>query len=100
MAVLCTVIWDIKPECADDLVRTLSDMFSDTQTHDGFISIRLQKSAIAANAFILLQEWETISHHQAYMAYRGEQGDMDKLAAMTAGPTLIQYWDVDPLASA
>ena len=55
MSVLCTVTWDIKPECVDDLVKTLGEMFSETRTHDGFINIRLQKSATAENEFILLQ---------------------------------------------
>ena len=100
MSVLCTVIWVIKPERAEEFVETLGGMFSETRTHDGFINIRLLKSDTVANEFILLQEWETTQHHQAYVAFRGEQGDLDKLAAMTAGPTPIQYWDVSPLASA
>lgn len=100
MSVLCTVILLIKPECADEFVKTLGGMFSETRTHDGFINIRLLKSDTAENEFILLQEWETAQHHQAYMAFRGERGDLDRLAAMTAGPTLIHYWGVSPLASA
>ena len=100
MSVICTVISVIKPECADEFVETLGGMFAETSTHDGFINIRLLKSERDENEFILLQEWETSRHHQAYMAFRGEKGDLDKLAAMTAGPTLIHYWNVNPLASA
>ena len=100
MSVLCTVTSVIKPECADEFIDMLGGMFSETRTHDGFINIRLLKSATAANEFIMLQEWETTQHHQAYMAFRSEQGDLERLAAMTAGPTLIHYWNTTPLASA
>ena len=100
MSVLCTATWVIKQERADEFVEILGGMFSETSTHDGFINIRLLRSDTAENEFILLQEWETTQHHHAYVAFRGERGDLDRLAAMTAGPTLIHYWDVSPLASA
>ncbi|WP_174296518.1 antibiotic biosynthesis monooxygenase family protein [Sphingomonas bacterium] len=100
MSVLCTATWVIRQECADDFVTTLGGMFAETRTHDGFIGIRLLKSETAENEFILLQEWETTQHHQAYVAFRGERGDLDRLAAMTAGPTPIRYWGADPLAAA
>ena len=100
MSVLCTVLWDIKPECVDEFVQTLKSMFPETKTHDGFINIRLLKSDTAENEFILLQEWETTKHHQAYVSFRAGQGDLDRLAAMTAGPTLIHYWGTGQLASA
>ena len=99
MSVLCTVIWDIRPERKDEFVRMLGAMFSETRTHDGFINIRLLQSDTAENEFILLQEWETTKHHQAYVAFRGEAGDLDRLAALTAGPTLVHYWQTSPLAS-
>ena len=100
MSVLCTVISVIKPKCADEFVAMLGGMYSETRAHDGFINIRLLKSDTAENEFVLLQEWKTVQHHQAYMAFRGERGDLDRLAAMTAGPTLLHYWNVSPLASA
>lgn len=100
MSVLCTVISVIKPERVDEFVATLGGMFPETRTHDGFINIQLLKSETAENEFILHQEWETVQHHQTYMAFRGELGDLDRLAAMTAGPTLLHYWNLSPLASA
>lgn len=100
MSVLCTVIFEIKPECVDEFVETFGGMFSETKTHDGFINIRLLKNETTANAFILLQEWETTQHHQAYVNFRGEQGDLARLEAMTTGLTSIQYWSSSPLASA
>ena len=99
MSVLCTVTWIIKPGSVDVFVKVLTGMFSETRTHDGFINIRLQRSATAANEFLLIQEWETTQHHQAYVAFRGERGDLDRLAALTVGPTPIQYWEASPLAS-
>ncbi|WP_174292123.1 putative quinol monooxygenase [Sphingomonas bacterium] len=100
MSVLCTVVSVIKPECVEAFVETLGGMFADTSRHAGFINIRLLKSETAQDEFILVQEWETIQHHQAYMAYRGEQGDLDTLSAMTSGPPQLRYWSATPLASA
>ena len=100
MSVLCTVIWDIKPERKDAFVQTIGGMFPETRRHDGFISIRLLQSGTAENEFILVQEWRARQDHEAYVQFRAEQGDLARLAVMTAGPTLIHYWETSPLASA
>ena len=100
MPVLCTANFSIKPETTDAFIQTLTDMFPETKMHAGFISIRLLRSETSESEYILLQEWKTTKHHQSYMAYRSERGDLERLAAFTAGPTLIQYWDTNSLASA
>lgn len=100
MSVLCTAIWVIKPDRAREFVETLGGMFAETRTHEGFVNMRLLQSDNAENEFILLQEWQTTQHHQAYVGFRGKNGDLDRLAAMTAAPTRISYWGVTPLASA
>lgn len=100
MSVICTVIWDIKPERKEEFVRALAKMFEVTKTHPGFISIRLMKSDTTDNGFLLFQEWETTQHHQEYVKFRDANGDLVLLADMTASETLIHYWDTTPLASA
>jgi quinol monooxygenase YgiN len=100
MSVLCTVIWNIRPERSNEFVSTLGEMFVVTSTHEGFIRIHLFESDDSENHFILVQEWESTAHHQAYAKFRSDRGDTAKLAAMTAGPTLIHYWTNDALASA
>ena len=98
--VLATVTWRIKPEFVDACVQALREMFPTTRLKKGFRSIRLLQSEIDPIEFIMIQEWDQIQDHQAYMQFRAETGDLAKLIAMTASPPQIGYWSMDPLAAA
>lgn len=98
--VLVTATWKIKPELADTCVETLRAMFPTTRLKKGFRNIRLLRSDVDPNEFILVQEWDNAQDHQAYMQFRTESGDMAKLLAMTVSPPQLGYWKFDPLASA
>ena len=98
--VLATVTWRIKPELADKCVEALQNMFPTTRLKKGFRSIRLLRSEADPNEFILIQEWDEVQDHQAYMQFRTETGDIAKLIAMTVSPPQIGYWLLEPLAIA
>lgn len=98
--VLATVTWRIKPELAEACVEALRDMFPTTRLKKGFRNIRLLRSEVDPNEFILVQEWDEVQSHQDYMQFRTETGDIDKLMAMTVSPPQIGYWSLEPLAAA
>ena len=98
--VLVTVTWKIKPELAETCVETLRAMFPTTRLKQGFRNIRLLRSEIDPNEFILVQEWDAVQNHQDYMQFRAETGDIAKLMAMTVSPPQIGYWSPNPLAAA
>ena len=98
--VVATVTWRIKPERADECVEALRGMFPTTRLKQGFRTIRLLRSEVDPNEFILLQEWDDVQSHQDYMRFRTETGDIAMLMAMTVSPPQIGYWSLEPLAAA
>ncbi len=98
--VLTTVTWRIKPELADTCIEALRGMFPTTRLKKGFRNIRLLRSEVDPNEFILVQEWDEVQDHQDYMQFRTETGDIAKLMAMTVSPPQIGYWSLEPLAAA
>jgi quinol monooxygenase YgiN len=98
--VLVTVTWKIKPELAEACVEMLRGMFPTTRLKKGFRNIRLLRSELDPNDLILVQEWDAVADHQAYMQFRTETGDIEALMAMTVSPPQIGYWGLEPLAAA
>ena len=54
--VTVTVAWVIKPELADTFVESLRGMFPETRLRNGFRNVRLLKSDVDANQFLLIKE--------------------------------------------
>ena len=98
--VTVTVSWTIKPALSDTFVAALRGMFPVTRTHQGFRSIRLLKSDIDPNQFLLIEEWDEARNFQAYAQFRTETGDTAALLAMTVSPPQMGLWALNPLAEA
>ncbi len=79
--VLAIVTWRTKPELGDTCVEALRGMFPTTRLKKGFRNIRLLRSEVDPNEFILVQEWDEVQNHQDYMQFRTEAGDIAKLMA-------------------
>jgi quinol monooxygenase YgiN len=99
-AVTVTVTWAIKPECADAFVAALDGMFPVTRQRAGFRDIRLLKSVLEPNQFVLIEAWDDVQNFQDYAQFRTETGDTAALLAMTASPPQLGVWALDPLAAA
>jgi quinol monooxygenase YgiN len=98
--VTVTVAWAIKPECADAFVEALRGMFPVTRTHRGFRDIRLLRSDVAPNQFLLVEAWDEARNFRDYAAFPTGTGDTAALLAMTASPPQMGVLALDPLAAA
>ena len=98
--VVATVTWSIKPELTDRFVEVLGDMFAVTRTHKGFRNIRLLRSDVDPNRFLLIHEWDTTEDHRRYAQFRADRGDTAKLLDMSASMPELDYWGLNPLAEA
>jgi quinol monooxygenase YgiN len=95
-----TVAWNVKPERANEFVETLRGMFPETRLHKGFRNIRLLRSDLDPNHFMLIEEWDEVQNFYDYAQFRADRGDSAGLAAMTVSPPPIGIWALDPLAAA
>jgi heme-degrading monooxygenase HmoA len=95
-----TVAWAIKPELAETFVESLRGMFPVTRLRKGFRNIRLVRSDVDSNQFLLIEEWDKAQDFHDYAQFRIETGDTEKLLAMTATFPQMGIWALNPLASA
>ena len=98
--VTVTVAWAIKPELVDTFVETLRGMFPETRLWKGFRSIRLLRSDVDPNQFVLIEEWDEAQSFQDDAQFRVETGDTEKLLAMTVSFPQLAVWALNPLAAA
>ena len=98
--VTVTVAWTIKPELADTFVESLRGMFPVTRLRKGFRNIRLLRSEVDPNQFLLIEEWDEAQDFQDYGQFRAETGDTAALLAMTASFPQMGVWALGPLAAA
>jgi quinol monooxygenase YgiN len=98
--VTVTVTWAIKPELADTFVETLRGMFPETRLHKGFRNIRLLRSDVDPNQFLLIEEWDEAQNFHDYAQFRSETGGTAGLLAMTVSPPQLGVWPLNPLTAA
>ena len=98
--VTVTVTWAIKPEHSNAFIESLRGMFPETRLKKGFRNIRLLRSDIEPNQFLLVEEWDEAKNFHDYAQFRTETGDTERLLAMTASFPQIAVWALDPLAQA
>jgi quinol monooxygenase YgiN len=97
--VTVTVAWAVKPGLADACVEALRGMFPETRMHKGFRNIRLLRSDVDPNQFVLIEEWDEAQNFHDYIQFRTETGDTARLLAMTVGPPQMGIWALSPLAA-
>jgi quinol monooxygenase YgiN len=98
--VTVTVAWTIKPQLADTFVEALRGMFPVTRLRKGFRNIRLLRSEVDPNQFLLIEEWDEAQDFQDYGQFRSETGDTAALLAMTVSFPQMGVWALSPFAAA
>lgn len=93
MSVIVIFDTQVKPEALDELKATLKVLLPETRLYDGCKGIDAYCNADDGNNLILLEHWESREHHQKYLAFRTEQGVMDKMGAALTGPPIIRYFE-------
>src|SRR5271154_14765 len=99
-AITVTVAWIIKPELANAFVETLRGMFPETRLHKGFRNIRLLRSDLDPDHFVLIEEWDEAQNFQDYVQSRTDRGETAGLRAMPVSPPQMGVWALEPLAAA
>ena len=70
-------------------MELLGGMFPETRLRDGLRSIRLLRSDVDPNQFLLIEEWDSARNFQDYAQFPTNTGDTVKLLAMIDGPPQI-----------
>ena len=89
MAVLVTVVLDLKPEIAEEFLGYIDGLLEDTCKRPGFIDIEIKRGQDKPNQIILIENWETVADYEAYFGWRKER---DQINAALNQPFTPQYW--------
>lgn len=89
MSIVVLLTLKAKPEAFDALKSTMRQILPDTKTFKGNLGI-LACADPAEHTLILYERWENAEAQQAYMAWRGESGDLDAMGAALREPPLFE----------
>jgi quinol monooxygenase YgiN len=75
----------------DDLISWCEENLADTRARAGCYSCELYTHPEDADAAVILEYWRSREHHQAYGAWRAENGSSAEFGALLAGPASVRY---------
>ena len=76
------------------LLECLSEMVPETRKKEGAISIDICVDQDNSDRIVLVERWDSRSHHENYVAYRKERGDIDKIMTMLSSPPKFIWSDL------
>jgi quinol monooxygenase YgiN len=92
-----TVLFPCQPGKGKDMLEILSAALVETRAYDGCLSVEAFVDADKPDTVVLIEEWETRGHNERYMAWRVENGLVDMLQPILAGPLEIHFLDERPI---
>jgi len=91
-----TVLFPCQLGKGKDLLDALSVALVDTRAFDGCKSVKTFVDADNPDNVVLIEEWDSRSHNDRYMAWRVESGLIEMLAPILARPLDIHFLDPHP----
>ena len=76
------------------LLECLSEMVPETRKKEGAISIDVCVDQDNSDRIVLVERWDSRFHHENYVAYRKERGDIDKIMTMLSSPPKFIWSDL------
>ena len=93
MSVLVLVEAPVKSEEVSNMKSYMAEIFSDTRAYDGCQGVDAYFNTEDSDNIVLVQMWDSRSHHEDYLGWRTENGTMEKIGSMLAGPPSIRYFE-------
>ena len=92
----CTLLLEFrtKPEFTDGMAKMFKDLFPDTRSFDGCISIYGSQNQDDKHSFALVEVWESREKYEAYLEWRTERGDLENLASMLESDPSFRFFDM------
>ncbi len=90
-----TVVVDLpaQPDKAQEIQSFISGIVPGTRTFDGFADITMHRAQDDPNQILLVERWASRAHHEKYLAWRTDRGDLATIVGMLDGPPAIRYFD-------
>ena len=76
---------------AEKFVQMCRELFPETRRFDGCESIDISVDTDDENRLVMTEIWTSKEHHQAYLAFRTEDGSLEKIGALLSDPPKFSY---------
>ncbi len=93
MSVLVSLDLKIKPESAEELKQWFRDETPNTRGFDGCNWVTCHVDQEDPNHLLVLGNWDSRQHHEKYLAWRTERGDLEKIMGWFAEEPTANYLD-------
>jgi len=93
-----TVLFEPKaaPGRERELEAMLAEILPDTRAFDGCESLTAHRDHDDPATLVLVERWTDRDRHAAYLRWRAERGDIERLGSLLAGAPVTRYLaDVD-----
>ena len=89
-----TFVLNLKPEVTEQMCAGFSEMLKDTRKFPGCRSVNIYRNDEDPNKIILLEEWDSRQDYEKYLAWRNEDGALDKMGEVLTSITKPEYWPI------
>jgi quinol monooxygenase YgiN len=81
------------PGRAEDIIALLRDALPDTRAYDGCETVVMHRDQDAPDRVLLIERWASRAQYEAYLQWRADRGDNERLGALSSGPPSVRYLD-------
>lgn len=74
----------------------LSRALPTTRTYQGCRYVNTLVQTNHPNKIILIQGWDSRAEQEAYISWRQETGDLQKLVSTLSEPPVVEFWEMNP----
>ncbi|ORU89895.1 MAG: antibiotic biosynthesis monooxygenase [Cycloclasticus sp. symbiont of Poecilosclerida sp. M] len=91
MSIDVTLDLQVSEENRAGLISMMEAILPDTRAYKGCQYVLVTSNEDNPLNIVLLEKWDTRAEHEAYLAWRGERGDLEKLGALLTAPPVFKY---------
>lgn len=75
----------------EELLSIFAAIFPDTRNYPGCQGVVVTSNEDDVHNIVILEKWNQRSDHEAYLAWRTERGEIEKLAGLLSAAPSITY---------
>jgi quinol monooxygenase YgiN len=91
----CQVVVEfrVKEGCVETLRTWLRDILPVTRGYEGCLTLNVAQDQDDPNHIVVVEQWASRKHHERFIEWRAERGDLDPMIEMLEGEATTAYFD-------
>ncbi len=94
MSVVAMMTMKVAPQHMAAVEKWLKDETHHTREFDGCNETTIHRELSNPNRLLFLGKWKSKEHHEKYVAWRTQRGDMERLMGWLDGAPSASYFEV------